>query len=401
MTIDSNTCPEPRSLRDRFSPIIFLTGIFFLSFISRVVFSPLMPAIENQMSITHGQAGSLFLMISLGFFASMTCSGFVSSRLTHRRTVLLSSGLLGAALILFTFEGSLGTLRLNMFLLGAATGLYTPSGVAIISALVSSSDTGKAMGIHNTAPNLSYILAPLLCHAFLGWIHWRTLLVLLGLVTLTASVFFYVFQKEGDFHGETPKPAVLVDLVKRPLFWVMIFLFCMGISGGVGIYAVLPLYLVKECGLDLDFANTLLSLSRISSLFMVFFAGWLTDKVGEKRTINLALLLGGTATLILSIAPQPALYIMLFLQPAVIACFFPPAFKALSMIVPPSMRSLATGLVIPFGFLFGSGVIPAFIGQIAEVHNFSTGILLTGVLIALGSPLTLFLKFEHFVEEGC
>jgi len=398
---EANACPQPMSVSDRPAPILFLTGMFFLSFISRVIFSPLMPTIENQMAITHGQAGSLFLMLAMGFFVSMTGSGFVSSRLTHRHTILLSSLLLGVVLILFNVEGTLNTLRLNMFLLGAATGFYTPSGVAVISALVSRNDIGKAMGIHNTAPNLSYILAPLLCHAFLGWIHWRTLLTALGVLALAASAAFSMFQKEGGFRGEIPRPSVLADLGSRPLFWVMILLFCLGLSGGVGIYAVLPLYLVNERGLDLDLANTLLSLSRISGLFMVFFAGWLTDRVGERKTIFLVLLLAGSATSLLALVPGWALIGMVFLQPAIVACFFPPGFKVLARIVPPRLRSLATGLVIPFGFLFGSGLIPAFIGQVAVSHTFSAGIFLTGALIVFGSFLALLLRFDDFEEEGC
>lgn len=401
MPVEPNSCPEPMSVGERLVPILFLTGMFFLSFVSRVVFSPLMPTIENQMGISHGQAGALFLLLSIGFFVSMTGSGFVSSRLTHRHTILLSSLLLGAALILFSVEGGLAALRLNMFLLGAAAGFYTPSGIAVISALVSRRDTGKAMGIHNTAPNLSYILAPLLCHAFLDWVHWRTLLALLGLLALAASASFSLFQKEGGFRGEPPNPAALADLGARPLIWVTILLFCAALAGSVGIYAVLPLYLVNERGLDLDLANTLLSLSRVSGLFMVFFAGWLTDKVGEKRTINAALLLAGAATCLLALAPERPLLVMVFLQPAIVSCFFPAGFKVLSQIVPPGMRSLATGWVIPIGFLFGGGVIPAFIGQMAASRSFSAGILITGVFIACGSFAALLLRLGHHEEEGC
>jgi NNP family nitrate/nitrite transporter-like MFS transporter len=401
MTAVPNTCPEPMSVRDRLAPILFLTGIFFLSFVSRVIFSPLMPTIEDQMGITHGEAGSLFLLLSMGFFVSMTCSGLVSSRITHRHTILLSSGLLGVALILFSIEGGLAVLRMNMVLLGVAAGFYTPSGVAVISALVSRQDTGKAMGIHNAAPNLSYVLAPLLCHAFMGWIHWRTLLVLLGLVAVAAFVFFSLFQKEGSFHGEPPNPAALANLGRRPHFWITILLFSIALAGSVGIYAVLPLYLVKERGLALDLANTLLSLSRISGLFMVFLSGWLTDKVGERWTINAVLLFTGAATCLLAVVREGALIIMVFLQPAIVAAFFPAGFKALSKIVPPRSRSLATAWVIPFGFLFGAGVVPAFIGQMAAFRSFSAGILITGILIACGSFFALLLAFEEFEEEGC
>ena len=395
------TCPQPMSVRERLGPILFLTLVFFLGFISRIIFSPLMPMIEKEAGISHGQAGSLFLMLAMGFFVSNVLSGFVTSRLTHRNTILLSTVAMGVALLLFSLGSDLMALRLEMAFLGLAFGLYTPSGVAVISALVSHADLGKAMGIHNTAPNLSYILAPLLCQAFLHHIHWQTLLALLGVVVLACAAAFALFQKEGFFHGAAPKPAVVGSLAVRPIFWVMIALFCLGISGSVGIYSVLPMYLVNESGFDLDSANTLLSLSRISGLFMAFFAGWLTDRFGAKTTITGVLFAAGIATLLVAVTTEWREVTMVFLQPAIVACFFPPGFTALSRIVPPSMRSLATGLIIPCGFLFGSGLVPACIGRIAEVWHFSTGIFITGTMIACGSFLAILIKFDRFDEEGC
>ena len=38
--------------------------------------------------------------------------------------------------------------------------------------------------------------------------------------------------------------------MRTPAFWIMLMLFGLGVSSTVGIYAMLPLYLVSERGLD-------------------------------------------------------------------------------------------------------------------------------------------------------
>ena len=80
-----------KSIYQILTPILFLAGILFFTFLSRVVFSPLLVQIEEELHLSHAKSGSLFLLISIGFAPVMLGSGFVSQRLTHRGTILLSS----------------------------------------------------------------------------------------------------------------------------------------------------------------------------------------------------------------------------------------------------------------------------------------------------------------------
>jgi len=76
-------------------PIVLLTGVFYLNFTSRILLAPLLPVMEQDLGLGHGEAGSLFLHIALGYGAGLAASGFVSSRLTHRLTILLSLAIYG------------------------------------------------------------------------------------------------------------------------------------------------------------------------------------------------------------------------------------------------------------------------------------------------------------------
>ena len=394
-------CPVPVSFRSMIGNITFLTLLFFLAFISRFIFAPLMPTIEMELGLTHSQAGSLFLIISLGLFIGQVCSGFLSSRINHRGALIVSIFGVGAALLLFNLNSSLGIIRTGLFMLGVAAGLHMPSAIATITAMVNRQEWGKALAVHQTAPPLSLVLGPFLALLLLDWFSWRTILGILGGMTLVVGLAFLRFGRCGGFPGDAPRPAVVKILFSQRSFWIMVVLFAMAMGGTVGIYTMLPLFLVNERGFDGDWANTLLGLSRISGLFMPFVAGWFVDRFGEKIFMFIIMISAGFATIMLGVLTGAWLMMIIFLQPAIIGCYFTAGFAALSRIVQPNLRSLAASFTTPTAFLIGGGLLPAALGYMGEAHSFGLGISLIGCLIILASGLVFFLNLLEKLEAGC
>ena len=394
-------CPIPESFRSMLGNILFLALLFFLTFIGRFIFAPLMPTIENELGITHSQAGTLFLMISLGFFAGQVCSGFLSSRVDHRGSLIISTFGLGVTLLLFNLTSSLWTIRLILFLLGVAAGLHMPSAMATITAMVNRQEWGKAMAVHQTAPPLSLVLGPLLAILLLDLFSWRTILTLLGGMAFVVGLLFLRFGRCGEFPGDPPRPAVLKMLISQRSFWIMVVLFALAMGGTVGIYTMLPLFLVNERGFDGDWANTLLGLSRISSLFMPFVAGWLIGRFGEKIFIFIVMIVAGVTTIMLGALSGTWLLVIIFLQPAVIGCYFTAGFAALARIVQPNLRSIAAAFTTPTAFLIGGGLLPTAMGYMGQAYSFGLGIILTGFLMILSAGLVFFLNLIEKMEEGC
>jgi NNP family nitrate/nitrite transporter-like MFS transporter len=253
--------PEP--FRTLVGPLLLLTTIFFLNFMARIIQAPLMPAIEAELGISHGAAGSLFFTISIGYFIALMGSGFVSARLKHRGAIVLSSLLVGLILMVIAASSSLWAIRGSLVALGLAAGLYLPSGIAALTDFVSRPHWGKAIAIHELAPNLSFVAAPLFAEAVLIWFSWRGALVLLGAGAVLITLLFASRSRAGDFAGEAPNFRSLSALAGEPSFWLMVLLFSLGISSTLGTYTMLPLYLVAEHGFERDFANTVVALSRL------------------------------------------------------------------------------------------------------------------------------------------
>jgi NNP family nitrate/nitrite transporter-like MFS transporter len=395
-------CPMPEPFREKIGITVFLAWLFYLGFVARVLFAPLMPDIEADLGITHSQAGSLFLSVSIGYLFAPLCSGLVSSKINHLGTLKVSVWAIGLALLPFSFVTGLWPIRALVAIIGLAAGIHLPSAIATITAEVQKTDWGKALSVHQCAPPLSFVSAPIVAAILLNWFSWRYVLVMWGGLSLVTAIVYTFRGKGGEFSGQLPGRENVKHILSKSSFWIMVLLFAMAMGATAGIYAMLPLFFVNERGFDLARANTLIGLSQLPGVGMVFIGGWIADKIGQKPTMVLALLAGASLTVLMGLAGGSLLIVVLFLQPAVIAAFFPSAFAALSRIAPPSMRSVTNALGPPMAFLLGGGVLPTIIGYLGETYSFSIGIVATGILMATTPVLIRFLKLGQYDDQaGC
>ena len=383
------------AFRSRIGPILLLASIFFLNFIGRIVIAPLLPSIEADLSISHVQAASLFLITTAGYFVTILGSGLVSSRMTHRNTIIFSAFTAALALVGVSFSHSFSSLRGSLLVVGLATGFYLPSGIATLTSIIPAKHWGKALAIHELAPNLGFVAAPLISEALLHWFSWRGVLGVLGVSSALCGWVFWRFGQGGKFQGQVPNLSSYRNLLGQPSFWIMAILFGLGMGGSLGIYTMLPLYLTAEQGMDRPFANTLIGLSRLSGLFTSFIAGWASDRFGPRRTLLFVLLLTGLMTMLMGLASGAWLILLVFVQPMLAVCFFPAGFAALSLLGSSEIRSLAVSLAVPIGFLFAGGALPIGIGILGDAGRFAAGIAGTGALILAGSLLSRLLKFHR------
>ncbi|KMY68778.1 hypothetical protein AAU61_04025 [Desulfocarbo indianensis] len=373
-------------------PLLFLVGIFLLTFLSRIILAPLLPALERSLGISHAQSGALFLYVSLGYFVSLFSSGLISSRLGHRRTIIIAALAVGLVLLVLTQATSLAVLNLGAFLIGLGGGLYLPSGIATLTSLVSPRHWGKAMAVHELAPNLGLFAGPLIAEGLLRVGTWQGVLGWVGVGCLLLGLVFWRWGKGGDFAGQPPNPGNLKRLAGDVRAWILMALFTLGIGGSLGVYTMLPLYLVNERGLDLAQANMLVGFSRLLGVAASFVAGWASDRLGPRTSLAWVFSLTGLCTVALGLVPPPWLWLALFVQPLMAVCFFPAGFAALSSLGDRDLRSLTVSVVVPMGFVLGGGALPAGIGWLGERVSFQFGIAMAGVLFFCGIFLLPWLR---------
>lgn len=367
--------------------LLLLTFIFYLNFVSRVILAPLLPEIETRLIISHGQAGTLFLCLSVGYFVSLISSGFITARLGQKQTISLSMLASGVSLGVISASSTLLFLQVGYLLLGLGTGAYLPAAVTTITELYQPNRLGRAFGIHEIAPNLAFLSAPLFAAWLLPVMHWQQIFQILAGAAVCAAIIYSLVGQETRFRGSPPDIATCRELLSRKDFQLMVILFGMGISATHGVFSVLPMFLVTVHGMEEQAANMLVGLSRSTTLVTAFLGGWLADRFGSHKTMAMVLLLTGLFTILLGCSSGNLLMIWIWLQPLVAVCFFAPAFSVISQIGSSKARTIAVSLAIPAAFVLGGGIIPALITRLADMDQFSLGMVLNGVFIATGGLL--------------
>jgi len=391
--------PDIKGIRTNLPTILLLVAVLFFLFVARIIFSPLLPSIEENLDLNHAQAASFFLFITIGYSIMNILSGFIASWISHRLTILRSLLIAVMGTVLIAASTSSAGIRVGLIMLGVGAGLYPPSGIPTITSLVEQRDEGKVLALHEIGPNLGLIIAPIIVAALLPSISWRWILIIMSGMGIAVGTLFFLFARGGEFHGEPPVFFNASIILSRRSFWIATCMLALGAGASIGVYSIMPTYLVAERGLDQGLVNTIVGLSRISGLLVIFFVGALVDKVGAQRFIFVVFLCSGVMTALMSVKSQGVLIAAVFAQPILITSFFPAFFTAASRIAPRRVHNLTISFLLPIGYSFAAGVLPVLFGLLGDRASFAFGFLVYGILLVVASVLPFFLDLREGEEE--
>jgi MFS family permease len=369
--------------------LIFIWFIWFISFVLRAIFSPLLPLIEDEFLIAHARATSIYAFVSLGYAISLFFSGTFAGLLGYRKSILLSVVVLGGVFCVIPTVRTFYVFYPLSFILGLAAGMYLPSIIPLITDYYEERLWGKAIAAHGSAPSAAILAAPFIALFLLSFVPWRTAFVVLGIVTLAcAGTFYFVTQEVGT---EKAKSFFLGRIFKRRAFWIMGSVWIFSAGCNVGLYLVIPLYLIKELSLGMEYANTMFGASRLGGVGLTVLSGFLVDRFSLKKSMFFLMLLTGILTMLLTVRDIGLIKIFLFVQAAVSPVVFPVGLSAIPELFKKEETGQATGFIVTLGMI-GTGVIPYLLGLSGDYLTFRFGIFLLGLLTMLSSGFILFMK---------
>ena len=386
------------SLDKRLGPVLLLTFIFFIHFVSRQMAGPLLPAIEEELGLSHFQSGLFVLFMGVGFFLSQMGSAFLAGRWGYRRCILIS--LWGTAVTAagVGLMSSIWALYAGFLGIGITGGLYVPSGISLITVLVRPQDWGKAMGIHELAPNLALILVPFLATAAVSLISWRLGYLFMAFMLAFLGGVYVFFGVDSQQRPSPPDLSSIREIVANPSFWYLGLLLSLAVGVETGVYSMVPLFLINERGFDLADANQVLGLSRVPGIVMVLLSGWITDRLSPSTTMAIGLGLTGSAVIVLGLGPNTVLVPAVFVQAVASACLFPPILSMASRISSTENRALALSLSLAVAPVIGGGLLPAGIALAGDLGSFATGLVVAG-LVTLSGIAAVFLLDRRTHEK--
>jgi NNP family nitrate/nitrite transporter-like MFS transporter len=362
--------------------LLLFWSLWYVNFSARTVISPLLPIIEDEFAISHAVAGSIFSFLSIGYTMTLLLSGALSPRIGYKRSITLGFLILMTSLFFLRYSTTYTSLAVVSLFIGLGAGIYLPSAIPLITAVFGREHWGKAIAFHETGASFSVFSIPLLTAIALRFLNWRDIFFILSAACLIVCTFFCIFSPDPS--PRKGKRVRFSSVLHRGDFWVMAILWVFASSCALGLYNVIPLFLVKENGMHLETANTIFGFSRIGGFFVAITAGFLVDRYGAKKILFLVILFTGLSTMSLALVQTiPFLVVMLFVQATIYPAFFPVALVAISRLTDFNERSIFTGTTMAIGVIFGIGLTPVILGAVADVWNFKVGIFSLGALTTL------------------
>ena len=361
--------------------------ILFVGAMARRLISPLLLRIAADYAITFDVAASVFITGSIGVISGLLTSGFVSRLITHRWTLVGSGGLGALATFGLALAPTFALFHVAFYFLGVASGFYPGSGLASVQAVASPEHRGKALGLHELGPNLTFIVAPLLVALLGPRIGWRGIMHVVAATALGGTVVFALFGRASRERGEPPHRENLKMCARNRGFWVLTAVLTLVIAAAVGVYSVLPTFLSTVHEMSEARANTIVGAGRILAFLTMVTVGTLMDRFGFTRVALVILIAGGAVTVLVGLTTGTLLYVVVVLQPAIVGAYLPISWAALSDVVPSHARPLSISLAIALSNLIAAGAAPQIMAAAGAAGYFGPAFVVLGSLVIAGSSV--------------
>ncbi|WP_412989377.1 MFS transporter [Pediococcus siamensis] len=353
--------------------VLMIIGLFLIVFITGAdsfIISPLLPAIENDFSISIGSAALSITVYALCYALGSPIFGPLGDR--FNRKSLLKIGIL--VFLVGSFLCALANNIYSFYVFRAIAGLGAALTLPNIWAIIGSYFNGKrlntVMGIVMSGLSLSIAVGVPLGTTLSQISDWHMAFWGSGLITLIAftvllvvvpsmpvvntksSAYFTSFKHLA--HAPKAIHALLINFV-----WMF---------GFYSIYTFLGTFITQTFHLNTGQTGYVFIAYGLSNFVASFFGGWVTTRLGAKKSVILNGILSVAFVLGLSIFQQTLIFTILFLiLLALVQGFGVTALTTYIVNIVPKNRSTVMSfnssflyLGLTFGSMIGGFVYPRY-----------------------------------------
>ena len=350
-----------------------------ISFMGIGLVDPILPALARQLSASPSQVELLFTSYLVVTAVAMLLTGWVSSRLGAKRTLLTGLVLIVVFAALAGASGSIGGIVGFRAGWGLGNALFIATSLAVI---VGSSSGGFAGAIvlYESALGVGIALGPLL-GGLLGGISWRgpfvgvAVLMLLALVATATLVPAAPRPNTPSSLGEPIRALRHRSLARTSLTGL---LYNWGFFTILGYSPFLMGLTAHQLGL------VFFGWGLLVALFSVFVAPWLKNRVGTPRTLYANLVAVAAVLAVIGVrAHSPGTVIVAVIVSGAFTGINNTLVTTAVMSIAPVPRPVASAT---YGFVrfIGGGLAPFVAGQLAERLNVHVPFLLGAVVVLAG-----------------
>lgn len=386
--------------------LIILLSNIFIAFLGIGLIIPVMPSFMNIMHLSGSTMGYLVAVFAVAQLLLSPFAGRWVDRYGRKKIIIIGLFLFGVSELIFGVGTNVSVLYISRFLGGISAAFIMPGVTAYVADITSVQERAKAMGYISAAISTGFIIGPGI-GGFIAEYGVRLPFFFAAAIAFLACISSMFILKEpltkeqlSEMSANTKQTNFIGDLKRslHPLYFIA-FIIVFVLAFGLSAYeTVFSLFSNHKFGFT---PKDLAAIITISSIFgvvvQVFMFGKMVDKLGEKKLIQLCLIIGA----ILAVAST---LVSSFLAVLVVTCFI---FLAFDLLRPAVTTFLSKAGGKEQGFVAGMNstytslgniVGPAMGGILFDV-NIHYPYLFAAVIMVIGLCITVMWKENELAES--
>ncbi|MED4075135.1 MFS transporter [Lysinibacillus sp. FSL M8-0216] len=274
--------------------VFVITGMLLIvttTGFARMSYGIILPFMQEEMSFTTSQSGSLGTILFLGYLFTVGMSGILTMRIGAKKVLLVGGGCVVLGLTSLVFVTNFGWAAISLFFVGAGSALvYTP--LLSIAVSLYPKKRGIVMGLLMSGAGIGMLLSGLLVPFMLQHfpvLGWRgTWLIFAFLTVIVMLLAFWTIKQPHTSKKDITQEHIAVWRSKG-LYIIAGIYFAVGL-----VYLIPNIYqtsYMMNLGMSSATAGIVYAIAGIVSIGGAPFWGMLADKMGVKKALITALLL--------------------------------------------------------------------------------------------------------------
>jgi MFS family permease len=372
----------------RYFVLGLLTLIYALNFLDRTIFNVLIEPIKKEFSLSDTAMG---LLAGFGFVLFYSLMGIpiarVADRLNRRNIVALALAFWSAMTLFCGMAQSVTILALARIGVGVGESAGTPASQSIVADLFTKNERPRALGVYAIGTYLGVFLGYFVGGFVNQHYGWRMAFFAAALpgIVLAAVLWLTVSEPRRGAMSETfaPEPLgpTLAFLASQRTFVIILIGFCLTSYTNYATSAWIPPFLARVHHLSSaeigSYAGTFKGLFGMAGTLV---GGLVVAQISQRDdrwklwapavTSGLA----GPVFAVCMLTPSfPIMVAALALTSFLVGFHLGPIFAIAQTVARPSMRALATSIILLISTCFGQGIGPLAVGVINDALKDSLG----------------------------
>jgi MFS family permease len=373
----STAAASPR----RYYVLAILTLVYALNFLDRTIFNVLIEPIKKEFALSDTTMG---LLAGFGFVLFYSLLGLpiarIADRVSRRNIVALAFAFWSAMTFLCGLASSVTTLALARIGVGIGESAGTPASQSLLADLFDKNERPRALGIYAIGTYLGVFLG----YFIGGWVSqhygWRTAFLSAGLpgIALAALLWLTIAEPKRGAMAETfvPEPIgpTLQFLATQPSFVIVLIGFCLTSYTNYATAAWIPPFLARVHHLSSaeigTYAGTFKGLCGIAGTLVGGLVVGKISRYDDRWKLWAPAIMSGLAGPVFALCMLTPSFVTMVAALAatsfLVGFHLGPIFAIAQTVARPSMRALASALVLLTATCFGQGVGPLAVGMIND-----------------------------------